>query len=254
VEKLSASGRYSFTTRAITEALGLSVLAARAALRRLKAKGVVATPHRGFHVIVPPEYRWLGCLPPEQVSALALDHLGIPYYAGLLSAAEIHGAAHQRPQLFQVVVPRNRSTLRCGKVRVQFVARRNVALMPTAAINTPRGPLRVSTREVTAIDVIGYARHCGGLGNVATVVAELAEELEPDALVHVARMSPVPWGQRLGFLLDLAGYARLTGTLAQHVDRVAREYVPLRPGKPARVAERNPRWRLLVNEAVELEA
>jgi hypothetical protein len=59
---------------------------------------------RGFHVIVPPEYRSLGCLPPEQFAPALMETLGMPYYAGLLSAAQFHGAAHQRPQVFQVVV------------------------------------------------------------------------------------------------------------------------------------------------------
>lgn len=37
-----------------------SDLAVRRALLRLKKKGALATPFRGFHVIVPPEYRFLG--------------------------------------------------------------------------------------------------------------------------------------------------------------------------------------------------
>jgi hypothetical protein len=55
-----------------------------------------------------------------------MAYLDEKYYAGLLSAAEYHGAAHQRPQVFQVVVARNKSEITCGKVRGIFVARKNM--------------------------------------------------------------------------------------------------------------------------------
>ena len=35
-----------------------------------------------------------------------MAHLSQPYYVALLSAAAYHGAAHQKPQVFQVMVPR----------------------------------------------------------------------------------------------------------------------------------------------------
>src|SRR5204862_425249 len=81
--------------------LGTSLAAVQAALRRLKRRGEIADPYRGFHVIVPPEYRRLGCLPAEQFVPQLMRVLGETYYVALLSAAELHGAAHQRPQAFQ---------------------------------------------------------------------------------------------------------------------------------------------------------
>ncbi len=62
-----------------------------------------------------------------------MEHLGAEYYAGLLSAAQIHGAAHQRPQVFQVVVGKNRPSIRCGKVIVQFIARGNLKKVESVA-------------------------------------------------------------------------------------------------------------------------
>jgi len=44
-------------------------------LSRLAAKGAIASPAREFYLIVPPEYRGLGCLPAEQfVPALMEFH------------------------------------------------------------------------------------------------------------------------------------------------------------------------------------
>src|SRR5262249_40136028 len=102
IVELASRGRYHFTTEEAVASLRGQIPAVRAAMRRLKANGQIAAPHRGFHVIVPPEYRRLGCLPAEQFVPQLMDHLGETYYAALLSAAELHGAAHHRPQSFQV--------------------------------------------------------------------------------------------------------------------------------------------------------
>src|SRR3954467_14647415 len=111
IQDLQGRGRYLFSTEEAIQALGRSLIATRAAVRRLKAKGEIADPHRGFHVIVPPEYRRLGCLPADQFVPQLMKHLGETYYVALLSAAELHGAAHHRPQSFQVMVKTNRRSL-----------------------------------------------------------------------------------------------------------------------------------------------
>jgi len=180
-----------------------------------------------------------------------MDHLGIAYYAGLLSAAQFHGAAHQRPQLFHVVAAKNRPPIQCGKVRVQFVARWNVAEVPTCRVNTPRGYVSVSTPEATAFDLVGYSEHCAGLENAATVLGDLAERLDGRKLAALAPISPIPWAQRLGFLLEKAGGNALTGPLADYGSKVAKEYVALNTTRPVKHAPRDRKWKLLVNDSVE---
>ena len=76
---------------------------------------------------------------------------------------------------------------------------------PCKASTRPRGTIRVSTVEATAIDLVGYERHAGGLDQVATVLAELAEHIDPERLVVAAKTAPVSWAQRLGYLLELVG-------------------------------------------------
>ena len=96
ISDLVARGRYCFGTAEAVDALGTTVVAARAALRRLRQKGELATPYKGFYVIVSPEFRNAGCLPASHFIPSLMEHMGEKYYAGLLSAAEYHGAAHQR--------------------------------------------------------------------------------------------------------------------------------------------------------------
>ena len=211
----------------------------------------MATPYRGFHVVVPPEHQRLGCLPAEQFVPQLMDRLGVPYYAGLLTSARYSGAAHQQPQVFQVVVPRNRPPIDCGLVRVTFVARRNGAAMPTRSVNTPRGFLRIASPETTAYDLVGYQGHCGGLENVATVLSELGESLDPTELPSLGGFSPVPWSQRLGFLLDLVGHSSRTKALADFVEGHATETAVLVPGGSKASANRDARWKLLINADLE---
>ena len=97
VSGLAASGRHDFASRDVQSALGVSAAAAKLALYRLAKQKLIASPARGFYVIVPSEYFSLGCLPAEQFIPALMKRLNLPYYAGLLSAAQYHGAAHQRP-------------------------------------------------------------------------------------------------------------------------------------------------------------
>ena len=251
IAKLAAQGRYHFSTHEIAQIMGVSLTAARAALRRLKQKGLIATPYRGFHVIVAPEYRGIGCLPADQFIGQLMEHLGLPYYTALLSAARYHGAAHQQPQMFQVMVQKNRPSLDCGGVRVAFVARRNIEEIPTVSFNTPRGPVMVSSPVATAFDLVGYSAHAGGLDNVATVLTELSESINPKNLLPTAAFSPTPWAQRLGYLFTLVGADKHADALSGHVGRSPHETVLLDPSGSRSGAIRDARWKLLVNVEVE---
>jgi predicted transcriptional regulator of viral defense system len=252
-DDLVARGRYHFTTPDAAATLGSSVVAARASIRRLREKGQLAMPLRGFFVVLPPEYRSLGCLPADQFVPQLMEHLGLAYYVGLLSAANLHGAAHQAPMVFQTVVAANRPEIRCGRVRVEFIARRNVADIPTERRNTMRGVLRLSTPEATAFDLVGYPQHSGGLSNVATILAELAEKLDARRLVGECRHAPLPWAQRLGYTLERIGAEHLAAALFDQIALRVKEYVPLRARKSARRASRDSRWRLLLNERIEVD-
>jgi predicted transcriptional regulator of viral defense system len=86
---------------------------------------------------------------------------------------------------------------------------------------------------------------------VATVLAELAERLDPATLALLAPLSPVPWAQRLGYLLDQVGAADRTSPLAEHVTSVVNETTALVPSAPANGAPYDKRWRLLANVEVE---
>ena len=247
VADLAARGRHHFTTDEAVGAIGSARSAVRGQLRRLKARGVIAEPVRGFNMIVPAEYRSRGCLPAEQFIPQLMDLVGEPYYFALLSAAERYGAAHQRPQVVQVMVRKNRAAIECGQGRVEFVARHDLGRMFVKEFNTPRGIALYSTPEVTALELVGYPKHAGGIANVAAVLPDLAEEMDADALSRAAGLSPVSWSQRLGYLFERAVESDLADALAPFVEEHARSYTPLRRAAPTSGAGRDATWKLIVN-------
>lgn len=251
IEELPSRGRYLFTLGDAIAALSADPLAVRAQLRRLKSRNLVAEPVRGFFAVLPPEYRRLGCLPAEQFVPQLLASAGEPYYLALLSAAERHGAAHQSPQVVQFMVRRNRERIECGQVRAEFIARRDLERMPVTEFNTPRGVVRCSTPEVTALELLGYPGHAGGLNNVATVLTELAEVIDGEKLVAAARLCPVSWAQRLGYVMEIVGREALASVLRPLVSEYARSYTPLRRAAKTAGGRRVAAWKLIVNAEVE---
>jgi predicted transcriptional regulator of viral defense system len=251
--RLMQGGRYSFTSEDAGKALGVSRDAVKQALNRLRRKGEIASPARGFYAIVPPEYRALGCLPADQFIPALMAQAKTPYYAGLLSAAQYHGAAHHRPQAFQVMLGKARRPIECGKVRVVFHVRKRLAAVPVQNINTPRGTIAVSTPAATAFDLIGYEAQIGGLDAVATILVELAGKIDPGKLADLAPTVPMPWVQRLGYLLERIGEAPRAKPLKEYVRAQARAATLLQPSAAGDAHPRDRDWKLIVNAEVEPE-
>jgi len=251
---MAARGQYHFTSSELRSALGISDAAARQALSRLAAKGEIASPARGFYVIVPPEYRRIGCLPADQFVPALMERRGIPYYVGLLSAAQYHGAAHHRLQEFQVILERNRPAIACGSVRVAFVSRKNLAAVPVERFNNPRGTIMVSSVEATLIDLVGYMHRVGGVDRVAGVLSELGDDIDPGRLVEASKSASILWAQRLGYLLEHVGAGGKAALLKEHVARRARNFTKLLPSDDVAGSPRSNDWRLFANTNIEIEA
>lgn len=249
----AATGYVSFTTKEMADALGVPEVNARASLRWYRKKGEIATPLSGFHLIVPPEDRDRGCLQAEVFVPQLMRHLGLPYYVGLLSAAAYHGAAHQRPQLFQVVIPKGRPRILCGKIGIDFISRQNAVKVPVIRRNTPSEAIRVSSPEATAFDLVGYERRSAGIDNVATILIELSEVLDGDRLAEVAALSPVAWSQRLGYLLETLDLEKVIelGPLAAYVEAHANKVTPLTSWGELKGRRRDPRWKVAINVEVD---
>ena len=269
---LTAKGYCCFTYPQVKEALGVSDIAVRAALRRLKQKGELAHPLSGFYVIVPPEYRVLGCRPAEHFIHELMEFINAPYYVGLLSAAQYHGAAHHRPQQFQVITTQKRRPIICERIKIVFITKKNTEQTPTQNFNTSQGAIVVSTPEATAIDMVSYPNRCGGLDNVLTVLTDLVKKMNADKLQKIASTTDeITWVQRLGFLLDLVKANHLSDVLHQSLENHrVRARLLVAPSKTTPALEKlavklgknkssssyktkNDKWKLIINKKLELE-
>ena len=254
VDAFQAEGRYTFGRAEAITALQVSSPMLKKAAMRLTAKSRLVVPTRGFYVIVPIEYRAAGAPPPSWFIADLMWHLRRPYYVGILSAAGLHGAAHHQPQEFQVVTDVARRPMAAGRARIRFMGKRDLEKTITTEVSTETGVMRVSTPESTAIDLVRYATSAGGLGNVATVLSELAERLDAGRLVEAARTDgSLAYAQRLGYLLDLVSAGERARELAALVSYENPRDTLLRPGQPRRGCPVDRRWHVVVTEQVEAD-
>lgn len=254
-DRLLSHGVSAVTTAEAAELLAVPPDQVRRRLHAPARRGQWVTPAHGLWIPVPPEFRTWGAPPGIEVVDILMRHMGVGYYVGWLSAAEIHGASHQAPQVFQVATSRHVRSRQAGRTRFVFMERVSVNDMPVVERQTRSGTARVATPEVTVLDVAADPDTAGGVDNAATVIAELADQsrLDIDALARAAASFPVTAGRRAGWILD-----RFSTGL---------ELEPLREALHARTAspslldasgpnagEVDPRWRLRINREVEEES
>ena len=259
IEKQAPIGRYTFSKEDVRKAFpDMTPHAIDMAVQRAVIKGRIFSPCRGFYVVIPEEYRLWKAVPQEVYLDRMMQHLGRTYYVALLSAAERHGAAHQAPMGFQVMVepPVLRDKERDGYA-IRYAERRQIPVDYVERKEVPAGWLNVSSPELTAIDLIAYQNHVGGLTRAATVLEELVPKLDFSRLdTSFLRVASAPVFQRLGYLLDrvleeksladdLLGLMKSGGLIIK--------VVPLRLGASTEGAESDKKWKVLVNQAIEID-
>lgn len=255
LEQLQAHGQYSFTFKdCVSKWHDVSKNALRMALLRQKHKGKITEPKRGLFLIIPPQYRRLECLPPDQCIKQIMEYLKLPYYVCLLSSAQMYGAAHQQPQVFQVMSNKNIANIHCGKVRIEFFKRKNMVNMPTKKFKTPRGMIKVATPETTALDLIYYQRKAGGINLVVNVLAELAESMVAEKLAQVITASHnLSDLQRLGYLLSFLNQDSLALIVKNHLKEFRVRPCPLIQSENIKNSVFNAEWKVHINAKLELE-
>jgi predicted transcriptional regulator of viral defense system len=220
-------------------------------LRRLAEGGWIMPVGRGFYAIIEPGHQSYGFAPPETFLDAWAAHRGLEYYVGGLSAAEFHGAAHQRSQSYQVVVGRTLRPIEHGGLRLKFFRKLQISSVMFERKTLASGFLRVSTPEATAYDLLFFPTMCRSLSRVATILVELGEVIKPAALGQLASTDcECAALQRLGWLLDHLGWSPLTAPLWRALDKHQTPWRLLDPGLP-RKGPRNERWRIIENSDVQ---
>jgi predicted transcriptional regulator of viral defense system len=247
---LLSRGRSSATTAELAALLAVPEDQVRRRLHSPARRGEWVSPAHGLWIPVSPEYRLWGAPEGIELVDVLMHHLGVDYYVGWLSAAEIHGAAHQAPQVFQVATSRHVRPRRVGRTRFEFFTRSAVGDIPVVEHTTRSGRARVSTREATMLDVASDLAAVGGIDNAATVIIELAgDHLDVAALTSLAGRFPAASGRRVGWILE--EFTERDDLEPLHVDltRRAVSLSLLDSSGPAAGAV-NDRWAVWVNREV----
>lgn len=250
-DALLSHGRHHFTTEDAAMAAGIRLDSVRPALARLIKKRLAFSPARGLYIAIPPQYRSWGVVPATSFVDALMAHLDRSYYVGYLSAAEAHGAAHQKPQVCQVVVDRDLRDRDIGRVRLRFITNRGVAHLPVVRRNTRTGTMALSTPELTAVDLANRPLYGAALDNVATVLIELVQDgqLHDDALARLVDEFPVAATRRVGWIVEHFTDRRLD-ELAEAASRAIDEPSNLDQYGPRR-GKVDRRWRVRINTTVD---
>lgn len=253
--KLQSEGRVVFTASEALKALGISAGALLDAAERQQKRNHLIRPRHGFYVIVPPQFHRWGAPPPSRYIDELMAHSDRPYYVGLLTAAELHGASQQAAMEFQVITDRQLGPIRAGRSQIVFRYRKDMEGVADGIEQrkTDTGRMQISGVELTALDLLRYPRATGGLDQIAAVLVDLGPQIDPDTLAALSGAFERSVAQRLGYLLEQLGYRERTDALHDALNRGGGTFwVELDPLEGAdrdfssAVVERAKRWRVKV--------
>lgn len=252
-------GRPMFSVREVREAVSPAKdVAVRTELNRLSRQKIIYPVYKGFYAVMPVQYMTRGVVPPLYYIDQLMAYLQKPYYISMLSAAQLHGAAHQRPQRFSVTTVRpviSTSAAKNNLLLWHFRSEIREELLEQR--NSETGIVKFSNPELTALDLVQYGGQIGGLSVAATVLEELAERVDfTRNFPLLCEMASCATMQRLGYILEHVLEETVKADTLYNVMTEARlplQYRPLSNSKSTDGCPRNIRWKIIVNEQIETD-
>lgn len=214
IDKKIAEAEYGFSLEDLMAETGLSNIAARNQLLRLRPMVRRISPKLGFYLIVQLEHRSAGSPPVEWWLDDFFRWLGNPYYIALQSAAEWHGSSPQAIQVTQVMSDVPRKEICVGGRRIRFFVKKSIKDTLVAGIAGARCPVSVSVPEATVFDLVRYAPKIGGLDRAMETMRPLLSNLRRDVLQAVlVAEDEVSTSQRLGWVFEKLGFEKLAAVV-----------------------------------------
>ncbi len=253
IDALQTKGQYAFSLSELIRSAEFNEATARKAVRRLQQRRRLARVWRDFWLIIPLEYSGKGMLPAEWFIDSLMKHIGSAYCVGLLSAAALHGAAHQQPQIFQVLIPGILRPVHQRGVHIRFYKRVCADGRLVEKKKTPTGYLACTRAELTLLHLVAFMQDCGGLQNVYSVTDELAESLDSGLLLEAALAEArTPVLQRAGWMLHTLGHESAADAVYRALSRRSFRRVLLDTSAPT-AGLLSDRWRIIENALPEKE-
>ena len=253
IRQLQHKGKCIFSVSEAQSQLKISRASVMAILTRLRRDNLIVTLTNGLYAILEPTEQNHG-LRPLRILAPFMKHLQTDYYVGLLSAANHWGAAHHKPQHLQVILPKRYFLKRLGKLKIQFLLKKHFSDIGTLTAKAAFGYYKISSPELTALDVISYENDCGGFSNVCLVIRDLIGDMDEKSLractKNYAIMSSI---QRLGYMMEkYHAPKKLTTSFKKWIQHQSPSLIPLY-SKGKRKGSINKDWMLIENTELEFE-
>ena len=224
-------------------------------ISRLKRDRILYSPYKSFYVVLPPQYVLIGSVPASYYMGELMNRLGKKYYFGLLTAAAMWGAAHQRPMVDCVMTEPPRLSSAAEKRNVRWVYRPTLPVQYACVKNGEYGEVRYSSAELTAVELVQYEGHAGGLSHVSTVIEELLESTDfAHAAAGVFKACKDTAIQRLGYIVEKEIGDERQGEVIYHewVKCCPKpHFIPLGVRSGESVMRRDERWKIDVNMTIE---
>ena len=244
VHNREVEGRPIFTYEEVTNAFpSFTPQQISNSLYRIVKSEMIAQPFKGFYVVIPPHYAAKGIVPPVYYIDQLMDYLRRPYYICLLNAAELLGAAHQRPQEFSVmtILPRIRMS-RLSSLNWNY--RSSIPDNFLKEINSETGTIKFSGPELTALDLVQYEQHIGGLSRAANF------------FLYIPDSSSIATVQRVGYILENVLMNQSQADDLYHELKIVspklnRFRLSTRKNDDGAILDK--RWNIIVNTEIELD-
>ena len=200
---LLSRGIASVTTDEAAALIGVPKNQVPQRMASLKKRNEIVPLAKGLWAPVPPEYRTWGAPPAIDIINSVMRYIGVDYYVGWLSAAELLGASHHAPQVFQVAVSSALRQKSIGRSVLKFYHRSHISLIDTVNVETKNSPVPTSSKETTLLDIASDIGLVGGIDNAANLIIELCESPPGfNALAALAAYYPSSAVRRLGYLME----------------------------------------------------
>ncbi|MCG8308335.1 MAG: type IV toxin-antitoxin system AbiEi family antitoxin [Cytophagales bacterium] len=142
-------------------------------------------------------------------------------------------------------------------VKINYITKSTIQEKYLDQKKTETGYIKVSSPELTALDLFRYEKRVGGLNRIGTILNELTEEFEPERINdEFVKLSSASSIQRLGYMLDIVlenqQYADKLFDACQKAN-IRFNRIPLDGEEETLGFSSGNRWNIIVNTEIEID-
>jgi hypothetical protein len=160
---------------------------------------------------------------------------------------------------FQVVAGKRLSAVHAGRSRVVFYFRKDMAAIAEGIEKhkTDTGIMKVSSPELTILDLLRYPHASGGINGIVTVLHELAPKADTEKLVKLCPAFERSVLQRTGYLLSREGFDDLAEKIHSCLGQGMMQWIELDrsligdPDFAPAILGRDQHWRVIIRQMPE---